>query len=246
MSLPERRHVKIVSTLGPASSSPGVIRDILQSGMNIARLNMAYGTLESHAALVAAVRSLSHEMGLCSGILLDLPGYKRRQGNTREVFGDHIEFAREQGADFIALSFVSSARQVDEVMQLMAELGVDIPVIVKIEKAGALEDAPAMLALADGLMVARGDLANEISIEKVPLAQKRLIRESNRQGKPVITATEMLKSMVSAASPTRAEATDVTNAVLDGTDALMLSEETSIGEDPARAVKMMERIAVEA
>ena len=214
--------------------------------MAVARLNMAYGTFEEHARLITTVRSQSEKLGLCAGVLLDLPGRKRHTGNTRDVFGEHIKFAKSQDVDFIALSFISSAEEVREVQELKKAMKTDIPVIAKIEKEGALKEASAVLELSEGLMVARGDLALEISIEKVPLAQKRLIREANRLGKPVITATEMLKSMVNSDTPTRAEATDVANAVLDGTDALMLSEETSLGSYPADAAGMMAKIALEA
>jgi pyruvate kinase len=122
----------------------------------------------------------------------------------------------------------------------------DIPVIVKIEEARALEESEAMLEAGEGIMVARGDLALDISIEKVPTAQKQLINEANRCGKPVITATQMLESMVRSASPTRAEATDIANAVLDGSDALMLSEETATGSYPVEATETMIKIALEA
>lgn len=241
-----KRHVKIVCTLGPASSSSKVIERMLEGGMNLARLNMAYGTLEEHSRLISEVRSLSQRLKLSTGILLDLPGLKRHRGNMRDVFGQHLEFALSQEADFIALSFISSARQVKDVKALLKEMNADIPLIVKIEQARALEECSAVLKASDGMMVARGDLALEISIEKVPLAQKMLIKEANRCGKPVITATQMLESMTRSATPTRAEATDVANAVLDGSDALMLSEETAIGSYPVEATKMMAKIATEA
>ncbi|MCJ7523296.1 MAG: pyruvate kinase [Dehalococcoidia bacterium] len=125
-------------------------------------------------------------------------------------------------------------------------MNADIPVIVKIEDSRSIEESGAMLGIGEGLMVARGDLALEISIEKVPWAQKQLIKEANRHGKPVITATQMLESMVRSPAPTRAEATDVFNAVLDGSDALMLSEETATGSYPVEATEMMARIALEA
>jgi len=240
------RHVKIVCTLGPASRSPSVIELLLKAGMDIARLNMNYGTLEEHAGMITAVREASAKLDLPAGILLDLPGLKRRQGPIRPAFREHLEFARGQSIDFLALSFISTAHQVAEVKALMREMKIAVPVIVKIEKAPALEDSDAILDISDGIMVARGDLAIQISIEKVPLAQKRLIRAANLRGKPVITATQMLESMVESESPTRAEATDVANAVLDGTDALMLSEETSLGKHPPLVVETMVKIAMEA
>jgi pyruvate kinase len=240
------RHVKIVCTLGPASNSPEVIEGMLNAGMDVARLNLSYGTLEEHHQFISTVRSLSRELGLPTGILLDLPGYKRRTGGIVDVFGEHLRFAHSQEVDFIALSFISSAQQVEEVRALLQKIDSNIPVIVKIEQAQALEQISAILEVSDGIMVARGDLAPEISIEKVPLAQKHLINEANHQGKSVITATQMLESMVRSATPTRAEAADVANAVLDGTDALMLSEETAIGKYPVEAIEMMVRIAIQA
>jgi pyruvate kinase len=124
--------------------------------------------------------------------------------------------------------------------------GSDVPIIAKIERGAAVEDFDRMLAASDGTMVARGDLGVDIPLEKVPLVQKEIIRKCNQAGKPVITATQMLESMVSAARPTRAEVTDVATAIFDGTDAIMLSAETSIGKYPVQAVKMMARIALEA
>ena len=191
-----KRHVKIVCTLGPASSSPEVVEGMLKGGMNIARLNLAYGTLEEHGRLISEVRLLSQKLKRPTGILLDLPGLKRRVGDIKAVFNDHLKFAKSQGVDFIALSFISSVRQVKEVKALLKEMNTDIPVIVKIERAQALEQSSPILEVSEGMMVARGDLALEISIEKVPLAQKQLIQEANRQGKSVIKATQMLESIV--------------------------------------------------
>jgi pyruvate kinase len=241
-----KRHVKIVCTLGPASTSPEVVERMLKGGMDIARLNLAHGTLEEHSQLISEVRLLSQKLKLPTGILLDLPGLKLRVGDIRAVFGEHLEFADSQKVDFIALSFISSVRQVKEVRALLKKMNAYMPVIVKIEQAQALEQSGAILEVSDGIMVARGDLALEISIEKVPLAQKQLIKEANRRGKPVITATQMLESMVQSAIPTRAEATDVANAILDGSDALMLSEETATGSYPVEAIETMIRIALEA
>ena len=241
-----KRHVKIVCTLGPASNSPEIIGKMLQSGMDVARLNLSYGTLEEHRQTVAIVRSVSQKMELPTAILLDCPGRKRRTGDTKAVFGDHLQFARDNLIDFIALSFITSTEQVEEVKSLLKEMNVGIPIITKIEKGEALAVSGSIIDVSDGVMVARGDLGLQISIEKVPLAQKKIIREANQRGKPVITATEMLESMVKSATPTRAEATDVANAVLDGTDAVMLSEETSIGKYPVEAVEMMVKIILEA
>jgi len=241
------RHVKIVATLGPASREPATIEKMLATGLDVARLNFNYGTQQEHEALITNIRAASRKLGLPTAILVDLPGLKKRPDATiKEAFAPYLEFLKRQDIDYIALSFISSARQVAEVKKLLKSMRYEIPLIVKIEKAPALEDSEAILAIADGIMVARGDLAIQISIEKVPLAQKRLIKAANRHGKPVITATEMLESMVRAPVPTRAEATDVANAVLDGTDALMLSEESAMGKYPVKAVETMAKIAREA
>ena len=241
-----KRRTKIVCTLGPASNSPEVIEKMMVAGMDIARLNLAHGTLAEHARVIETVREISARLGLSTGILPDLPGLKYRKGSIKEVFADHLRFAIDQNCTFVALSFISSAGQVKEFKELLTEMKSDMPAIVKIEKPGGLQDADAILDVGEGIMVARGDLGLQINIEKVPLAQKLLIRKANNRGKPVITATQMLESMVKSPSPTRAEATDVANAVLDGTDAVMLSEETAIGKYPVEAVQMMVRIVLEA
>jgi pyruvate kinase len=159
------------------------------------------------------------------------------EGDRRE-----LELAAEKGVDFVAASFVRSGEDVYGVSQTIEELGASIPVIAKIERADAVENLPGIVDEAYGVMVARGDLGVECPLERVPLIQKRTIRRCVNAGVPVITATEMLDSMVEERRPTRAEATDVANAVLDGTDALMLSGETAVGEDPVNVVETMDRI----
>ncbi len=163
------------------------------------------------------------------------------------VFTNHdeelLEFACSKGADAISISFVACADDVNRVRNATRKLGLDPFLIAKIERAAALENIDAILEAADGIMVARGDLGVETAIETIALTQKRLIRKANLVGKPVITATQMLESMVDHNRPTRAEATDVANAVLDGTDAVMLSEESALGNFPVEAVRMLGQIA---
>ena len=236
------RHVKIVSTIGPASNSPKTIKALIMAGIDVVRLNLAYGTFAEHHRVITEIRRISEKLNLPVGILLDLPGSKYQKGSTRTVFQKCLKFAHTEKVDFAALSFLTSAEQVYTVRKMLQDLKSDIDIIAKIERAEALKDHEAILDAADGSMVARGDLASEISIEQVPLAQKQLIRAANKRGKPVITATQMLVSMVNSPSPTRAEATDVANAVLDGTDAVMLSEETAMGKYPVEAVKVMVKI----
>jgi len=154
-----------------------------------------------------------------------------------------VRFAVERRPDYVALSFLSTSQDVTDVRRIMAEYGGTIPIIAKIEKREALKSLDAILNASDAVMVARGDLGVEIPLERVPLVQKEIIRKCNRAGKPVITATEMLQSMVTSVRPIRAETSDVANAIFYGTDAVMLSAETAIGQYPVEAVRMMDRIA---
>jgi pyruvate kinase len=155
-----------------------------------------------------------------------------------------VEFAVEHGIDLLAVSFVSSAADLEAPARRLRELGCDIPLIAKIEKRQAAANVEEIVAAAtSGIMVARGDLGIELPLAEVPVVQKRLIREAGRQSKPAITATQMMASMVSERRPTRAEVTDVANAIFDGTDAVMLSEETAVGHHPVEAVRVMDEIA---
>ncbi len=156
-----------------------------------------------------------------------------------------LEFGLAQGVDFVALSFVRTAHDIETTKQVIRAAGKDTPLIAKIEKFEALENIDEIIAAADGIMVARGDLGVEIPLEQVPRAQKLIIARTNAAAKPVITATQMLKSMVENPRPTRAEVTDVANAIYDGTDAIMLSEETAMGAHPVEAVRVMARVAAD-
>ncbi|MFC1892630.1 pyruvate kinase [Chloroflexota bacterium] len=176
---------------------------------------------------------------------LVVPGMRTSGPFVTELLREHIAFAVQQKPDYLAISFVSSAQDIFAVRAVLSEHNADIPVISKIERGQAVRNFDDILSASDGIMVARGDLGVDIPLERVPLIQKEIIQKCNRVGKPVITATQMLESMVNAARPTRAEVSDVANAILDGTDATMLSAETSVGKYPVPAVRTMARIAQE-
>ncbi len=327
------RRAKIVCTLGPATSSPTRIRELVDAGMDVARLNLSHGTYADHERSYRMVRAASDESGHGVGIFADLQGPKIRLGTvengplqlaegdrftitTRDVDGDaslcsttyaglpgdvaegdqiliddgkvrlevesvdetdvvtrvvvpgpisdhkginlpgvavsvpalsekdkaDLRWALHMTVDFIALSFVRSAADVEDVREVMRQENIFLPVIAKIEKPQAIENIEEIVDAFDGFMVARGDLGVECPLENVPFLQKLVIDVARRHAKPVIVATQMLESMISAPRPTRAEASDVANAVLDGADAVMLSGETSVGEFPIETVQTMARI----
>ena len=327
------RRAKIVCTMGPAVESVEKITELINAGMNMARLNLSHGGYEEHQARLDSVRAVAKKANKAVAILIDLQGPKIRlakfsdgphelaRGDIFTITTDEVAGSKERvgttykglpgdcrpgdkimiddgkvtvevievkkndvitkvvqpgmvsnnkglnlpgvavsvpamsgkdiadlrwglkaGADFIALSFVRSAADIKDVHKIMDEEGKRIPVIAKIEKPQAVENLQEIVDAFDGIMVARGDLGVELPIEDVPMVQKRCITMARESAKPVIVATQMLDSMINNSQPTRAEATDCANAVLDGADALMLSGETSIGEFPIEAVKIMARI----
>jgi pyruvate kinase len=326
------RRAKIVCTLGPATKDADVVRQLIDAGMDVARLNFSHGDHEQHRRNAETVRKAAAEAGRVVGILGDLSGPKIRIGEMPNggvelhhgaefsfvawagvstehavsitypplveemeigdaIFADDgllqfqvhsiepgvvlcrvvdggvlrskkglnakragasavgltekdrrdLSFGKQIGVDYFAMSFVRTKADIDAAKDLAGE----IPVIAKIEKPQALDNLDAIADAADGMMVARGDLAVELGAEKVPLAQKRMIRTMNERAKPVIVATQMLESMTQNPRPTRAEVSDVANAVIDGADALMLSGETAMGEHPIGAVQTMARIIEE-
>ncbi len=328
------RRTKIVCTLGPAVSSEEKIRELVESGMDVARLNFSHGEHSDHAENYKKVRQASDDLGRAVGILADLQGPKIRLGRFEgdgktfwatgeivritvdDIVGTHdrvsttyrelaqdakagdrllvddgkigltvdhvegndvvcrvteggpisnnkgvslpgmdvsvpalsekdiedLEFALQLGVDFIALSFVRSPADVELVHDIMDRVGRRVPIIGKLEKPEAIDNLEAIVLAFDAIMVARGDLGVELPLEQVPLVQKRAIQMARENAKPVIVATQMLESMITNSRPTRAEASDVANAVLDGADAVMLSGETSVGDYPIEAVRTMARI----
>jgi pyruvate kinase len=333
MRLPLNK-TKIVCTIGPASSSPEVMEQMINAGMNIARLNFSHGGFESHGEVIKAIRAASGKTGKRVTIMADMPGPKMRIGElagepitlspgdaftltTEEVTGNGglasvtfkdlpkavkpgnilfindgliqveavsvsgpevlckvlvggelrsrkglnlpgidlgisafterdrecLRFAIENGVDAVSQSFVESKADIMAVREAAAECGRVPFIIAKIERIRALDNIDELLDASDGIMIARGDLGVEIPIERMAVVQKGLTGKANMLGKPVITATQMLESMTENRRPTRAEATDVANAILDGTDCVMLSEESAMGKYPVEAVAMLVKIA---
>ncbi|WLD92350.1 pyruvate kinase [Alkalihalobacillus sp. AL-G] len=329
------RKTKIVCTIGPASETVETLKKLIDSGMNVSRLNFSHGDYEEHGARIVNIREASKQTKQTIAILLDTKGPEIRTGtlensevNLRagqdlivsmdELTGNEskisitypglvkdvqvgskillddglielevtgieerqlitrvlnsgvlknkkgvnvpnvsvnlpgitkkdakdIEFGIQQGVDFIAASFVRRASDVLEIREILERHNAEhINIIPKIENQEGVDNIEEILEVSDGLMVARGDLGVEIPAEEVPLVQKKLIRKCNDMGKPVITATQMLDSMQRNPRPTRAEASDVANAIFDGTDAIMLSGETAAGSYPVEAVQTMDKIA---
>jgi pyruvate kinase len=322
--------------MGPATSSPEKIRELVDAGMDVARLNMSHGTRDEHAEVYRLIRAASDTTGHGVGIFADLQGPKIRLGNfqegketiepgdrftitTRDILGDadicgttydglpgdvipghdiliddgkvrlrvdsvegkdvhttvivggtvsnhkginlpgvpvsvpamsekdieDLRWALHLSVDYVALSFVRSAKDADDVRQIMREEGIFVPVIAKIEKPQAIDNLDEVVKAFDGFMVARGDLGVECPLEDVPFLQKRVVEKARRNAKPVIVATQMLESMIEAPTPTRAEASDVATAVYDGADAVMLSAESAAGNYPLEAVQMMDNIVAE-
>ncbi|ELZ25987.1 pyruvate kinase [Natrinema limicola] len=196
--------------------------------------------LKTDADGVRARVDTGGELGGRKGV--NVPGVELGLDVVTESDRKDLELAAEKDVDFVAASFVRDAEDVYEVGEVLEDLGADIPIIAKIERAGAVENMDEIIDAAYGVMVARGDLGVECPMEDVPMIQKRIIRTCREMGRPVITATEMLDSMVTARRPTRAEASDVANAVLDGTDGVMLSAETAVGDHPVAVVDAMDSI----
>jgi pyruvate kinase len=229
---------------GAAVSYPGLARDVRPGDpilLNDGAIELE--VLETSGrdirCRVVVGGSLSSRKGV------NLPSRSLRLPGLTAKDRDDLRIGAGLGVDYIALSFVRAVSDIHAVKGLVRREGREIPVIAKIEKHEALDDLEAIVEASDGVMVARGDLGVEIPLEKIPWAQKKIIHTANGLGKPVITATQMLRSMVENPRPTRAEVTDVANAILDGTDALMLSEETAVGRYPDEAVRVMARISAE-
>jgi pyruvate kinase len=210
------------------------------------RILLADGTIELQT-LESDGKNIRCEV-IVGGLLTSHKGMNFPTGTIQasaftEKDHENLLFGIKHGIDFIALSYVKEAADIEGVKKILKQESADIPLIAKIERKEALEKIDEIILVSDGIMVARGDLGMETPIEKIPNVQKKLIQKANALGKPVITATQMLRSMVDHTQPTRAEVTDVVNAIYDGTDAVMLSEETATGQFPVEAFQMMAKIA---
>ncbi|MCX6726387.1 MAG: pyruvate kinase [Candidatus Shapirobacteria bacterium] len=223
------KQTKIVATIGPASEKTDIIKELIIGGATIFRFNLKHNTWQWHNLAIKTVRETAKNLGISVGIMVDVP---RSDYNIGEI----VDF------DILALSYLKTAMEIDHLRELYTKKGLKPIIIAKIENKRALENLDKIISAADGVMVARGDLGEAISFKELAYYQKIIINQCRKQLKPVIVATEMLLSMVTNKTPTRTEATDVANAVYDGTDAVMLSQETAMGNHPGICVKTMAEI----
>lgn len=230
------KRTKIVATIGPSSSDEKILEKMIKSGVNVCRLNFAYGTFDSHEKVIKNIRKISEKLNQSVAILQDIRGIV---GRPKE----DLLFGIKNDIDYIALSFIKSPIDVVNLKKIIKNKPIQI--IAKIETPDAVKNFDDILELSDGIMVARGDLGIQMPQERVPIIQKQIVEKCIRASKPVIVATQMLSSMVVSSKPTRAEVSDVANAVIDHTDAVMLSEETTKGEHPVQVVQVMKKIIEE-
>jgi pyruvate kinase len=245
--------VQIIVTVGPSSEKPEMLRRLIEGQMDVARINFAWIEAKEAAYRIDAIRATALTCGRTIPIIADLPGprVQRSEGHSYDVSapsslteGDEevLRLCAEKEVEYVAISFVGSEEDVRRYREAIKNYGGAQKIIAKIERKAAIDAIDGILAASDAVMVARGDLGNEVPLEEIPFVQRMLIAKANAARKPVITATQMLFSMTERREPTRAEVTDVETAVRDGSDAVMLSEETSTGHFPMEAVAMMERI----
>lgn len=242
---------QIIATIGPASESIETLTAMLDAGMDIARLNFAWDACDGHEDHIQMLRSLSRPVP----IIQDLPGPRIQHEHGHEhntalpgfTDGDAelIACAATHRLEWVAVSFVRDASDIERCRVSIAGHGATSRIIAKIERPEALEHLDEIIAAADAVMVARGDLGQNIPIEQVPFVQADIITRCNAAHKPVIVATQMLMSMTENSEPTRAEVADIAEAIVQGADAVMLSEESAVGKHPALAVATMEKVVLE-
>ena len=227
---------KIVVTVGPTVEKVSTLCSLIKAGASVFRFNLKHNTYLWHSNCLQKTRKASKETLQPVAILLDLP-----EPDLKNLKG--LLLAAKNEVDFLALSFVRSKKDITPLKNQAKKLSLSAKILAKIETSQALANFEEILDSADGIMIARGDLGREIPFEQVPYYQKKIIKRCVERGKPVITATQMLESMVDNPSPTRAEVSDVANAILDYTDAIMLSAETAVGKYPVKAVSVMAKVA---
>lgn len=247
---------QIVVTLGPATKDREIIKQMMMHQMDIVRLNFSWGNYTEHEGYIKTVREVARELGKIIPIIQDLSGPRIQIGATH-VFDSakdsiltekdlrDLDVGIKQKVDYIAMSYVGDANDVLTLIEEIKKRGADIPVISKIERKKALDNIDEIINVSDGIMIARGDLGEAIPIEQIPFVEKDIIEKCKSVHKPVITATQMMISMTDNIAPTRAEITDIAYAIMNGSDAVMLSEETAIGKYPVEVVKIMERVILE-
>jgi pyruvate kinase len=225
--------------------------------MNVARLNFSWGNAAEHAIFTALIRKIAAEQNIRVPIIFDLSGPRTQETGSHHFGGDTGSVITQKDRDdvasnihhepeYFAQSYVGSAADIEELRAVLHGHGKSPGIIAKIERAVAVENAEQIIAAADAIMIARGDLGNEVALEKIPFIEDDLIKKSRAAGKPVIVATEMMPSMIESDRPTRSDVTDVAYATILGADAVMLSNETATGHHPVEVVAEMERILLEA
>ena len=256
MNNAEKKEVKIIATMGPAVSAPEAFFPMVENGLDIVRFNFSWATEEERLKQIAMIREAEKKFGKKIPLIQDLPGpriqlngshtYDKNEGGALTPEDKkYIAFGAANNFDYIAASFIGSAKDLESYRDAIKEFGGKAKLIAKIERKIAIDNIDEIIAEADAIMIARGDMGNEVPLEQIPFIQESIIEKANAVGKPVITATQMLLSMTQSPTPERAEVTDVANAIIEGTSAVMLSEETAIGKYPALAVAMMKKIIKE-
>lgn len=234
---------KIIATVGPSIEKEKNLVELVKSGVSIFRLNLKYNSPLWHNIQMKKIKKISSRLKKAVGVMVDVPASGNFDSRKNfKVYLKNFSKVSSNEIDFLAVSFVQSAEEIQMMKDFLASKHLPIKIIAKIETRNAIRNLKKILGVSDGILIARGDLALQIPYQKVPYYQKIIIKECMRIGKPAIVATQMLSSMVENPSPTRAEISDVANAILDYTDAVMLSEETAIGKYPLKAVKIMEKI----
>lgn len=247
-----KRKTHIIATLGPKSNTEEVFSKMIPY-VDIVRLNFSWGTHQEMESTINMVRKVSNDSGKKVSIIQDLSGPRIQEGENHhfdkevkelitEKDIEDLSFGIEHKVDYVAFSFVRGANDIKELRLKMESLGASIPIIAKIERREAVENINEIIEVSDAIMIARGDLGEEFPIEEIPFIEHRILSLCNKKGRFVIVATEMLLSMVKNNRPTRAEVTDVAYAVTGGASAVMLSEETTEGDDPVNVVEVLDRI----